>query len=484
MSSIFAVQSWRLGDIVAGVTVAATSLPQYIAYAELAGLSAHKGLVASGPPIVAYALLTKSPILCIGVTSISALMAKANLNGEDYKEAYGDERWSDLLGAYAVLVGVASLVLSLLGATKLTKYIPGSVMAGWKLGFAITVVAAQTSGAVFKNGSSVRKLVALPTLFGAPVTGGTAAMYRLGWMLVHPYKWDAQAVGLTVVTLLILLRCKDMLQRIFRLAGVEVIIACVFCTMISIAGGYSGDVVGAVPNSGSAGLMQLATGWQQRWPWEMDYGEVADRLGGWIPTIVSVVLYAIVDFLAIVSVVPAAPVGELAGQGVSCVISGMAGSAPIGGSLSRSLVARMTGASSPLMGFTAGLATVALALPKVGAALAPAPKAVLAAVVLAAVLPSVVNPKDVRKLSSTAAATAWVTAVASCCTDPTKGFVMGLLFHASTLALGLGQSTPEETESDNKAAPQASPASTSRVVPRAGCLSGLKSSVCGGSKPS
>lgn len=46
-------KAWSTKDVVAGITVAVTSLPQYIAYAELAQLSGFRGIVASGPPLIA-----------------------------------------------------------------------------------------------------------------------------------------------------------------------------------------------------------------------------------------------------------------------------------------------------------------------------------------------------------------------------------------------------------------------------------------------
>merc|ERR1712012_233301 len=107
----------------------------------------------------------------------------------------------------AALVGIASFGLALCGASKLFQRIPGSVKQGWKLGFAITVVAAQTAGAVFNNSSIVKKLCTLPSLTtaGPPISGGAAAMYRLGWMLVNPQSWDVGPVALTVLTLFTML---------------------------------------------------------------------------------------------------------------------------------------------------------------------------------------------------------------------------------------------------------------------------------------
>jgi len=450
MPPLAAVKSWSAGDVVAGVTVAATSLPQYIAYAELAGLAGHRGLTSSGPPIMAFAFLTASPSLCIGVTSITALMAHAALNGGEYKETHGEEKWMDLLGTFSVLVGVISMVLALSGASKLARHIPKAVKSGWKLGFAITVVAAQMAGGLFGAGNSaVKKLCSLPLFGGAPLAGGTAAMYRLGWMMAHPYIWDWFSVALTLLTLFLVLRCKAILTKTFRLPGIEVIIACFLGTMIAMVFGYTGDVVGVAPTAepqdagkASEGVASMLTGWVRLWPWQMPWGQLFERLGGFHWAIVSALAFACVDFLAIISVVPDGPANELAGQGVGCIVSGMLGSAPIGGSLSRSMVADLTGAASPLMGFVSGVATLLLAFPQVGSLLAPMPKAVLAAVVLAACLPTVVNPKDVNRLKGADFIVGWATALASCFTDPTKGFAIGLVVHV-LLDLGSGKGKVE-----------------------------------------
>lgn len=438
-------KAWSVGDVVAGVTVAATSLPQYIAYAELAGLAGHRGLITSGPPIVAFALITGSPCLCVGVTSITALMAHATLRGAEYKEQYGQEAWEDLLGAYAMVVGLASLILAVTGAGKLASYIPPPVKNGWKLGFAITVVAAQMAGAVFNTGgSAVKKMVDVPS----SLTGGAAAMYRLGWTLSHPYMWDVAPTALAFLTLFIVIKCKTIIKKVLRLPGMEVLLATAIGAVLALAVNYGGDIVGMPPPvpekavTADKDILAVLTGWVRRWPWEMPVAEVVDRMGGLVPLGISAVAFAGVDFLAIISVEAESPPPggwspsvELAGQGMGCVVSGMVGSAPVGGSLSRSMVAGMTGASSPLMGLVSGIVTLCFCFPQVVALLAPTPKAVLAAIVLAAVLPSVVYPKDVLKMKGMDAAVGWVTALASAFSDPTKGFGVGCAVYACVVAL-------------------------------------------------
>merc|ERR1740121_720499 len=89
----------------------------------------------------------------------------------------------------------------------------------------------------------------------------------------------------------------------------------------------------------------------------------------------------------------------------------------------------MTGAKSPLMGLVCGITSAALALPAVALYFAPVPKATLSAIVLAAVLPSVVNPKDVLKLKGDNALIAWVTAMVCVFADPMVGFMVGLILY-------------------------------------------------------
>ncbi|CAE8722255.1 unnamed protein product, partial [Polarella glacialis] len=77
----------------------------------------------------------------------------------------------------------------------------------------------------------------------------------------------------------------------------------------------------------------------------------------------------------------------------------------------------------------------ALGMPQVASLVAPIPKAVLAAIVLAAVLPSVLRPNDVLKLRGSDAFVGWATALSSCLLDATRGFIVGLVLYFSLAAL-------------------------------------------------
>lgn len=442
--------SWTsasVGDVIAGMTVAATSLPQYIAYAGLAGMPGHLGVKVAAPPLVAFSVITGSPSLCIGVTSITALMAFSSLNGSEYIEKHGEASWIDLLATYSVMVGIASTLLAVTGAAEIFKHIPGPVKAGWKLGLALVVVTSQAAGAVFGGGAKDVKALTkdLPSgPDGLPISGGTAAMYRLVWMLTNPWTWNYFTVGLSLLTLGLVWYGTALLKKVLGgrkpMPGLEVIIATVLGALVASAFAYSGDIVGAPASTGSSfefNAKSVLLSWIHLLPWEMPYAAVVAQIGGWPQALFSCIAFAGVDFLAIVSVEAQAPPAngwsatkEMLGQGIGCVVSGMAGGAPVGGSLSRSMVAQMTGAGSPLMGLVCGITSAALALPAVAVYFAPVPKATLSAIVLAAVLPSVVNPKDVLKLKGTDALIAWVTAMVSTFADPMVGFMAGSVLYA------------------------------------------------------
>eukprot|EP01083_Nonionella_stella_P186002 679871_1 len=89
-------------DIIAGTIMAATSVPQLVAYAQGVGYASWRGLATAGPSLFAWGLATGSPFMSCGVTSITALMAKADLDGESYVAEHGEEAYVNLVAAYSL----------------------------------------------------------------------------------------------------------------------------------------------------------------------------------------------------------------------------------------------------------------------------------------------------------------------------------------------------------------------------------------------
>jgi hypothetical protein len=68
-----------------------------------------------------------------GVTSLTAVMAKTDLGGEAYAAKYGEEEYVQLVSAYSLYVGAASIVMALIGFGTLAQKVPGAVKTGFKV---------------------------------------------------------------------------------------------------------------------------------------------------------------------------------------------------------------------------------------------------------------------------------------------------------------------------------------------------------------
>ena len=150
--------------------MAATSVPQLIAYAETVGYAGYRGLTTAGAPLFAWglatgkfvlpsvtgrsimcayctgcALVTKlgcrscffpvlgSPWMNSGVTSLTAVMAKTDLGGEAYVAKYGEEEYVQLVSAYSLYIGIASIIMALVGFGRLAQTVPVAVKTGFKV---------------------------------------------------------------------------------------------------------------------------------------------------------------------------------------------------------------------------------------------------------------------------------------------------------------------------------------------------------------
>ena len=105
----------------------------------------------------------------------------------------------------------------------------------------------------------------------------------------------------------------------------------------------------------------------------------------------------------------------------------MVGSAPVSGSMSRSLVSRMTGTTSQLACILTALIWIFM-LPYISI-MSPTPKAALSAVIVSAVVKSVFKPTSLMELEGLDFVAGWGTAIITSVTSPTLGFGIGLALY-------------------------------------------------------
>ena len=400
--------------------MAATSVPQLLAYAETVGYAGYRGLATAGPPLFAWGLATGSPFMNAGVTSITALMAKTDLNGEQYVAQHGEEAYVKLVAAYSLYVGLASCLLALVGFGTLAQKVPNPVRTGFKWGCAVGVLVAAVPAGIFARGSLELKSLIATSVAGEyvsmikdsfPAATGAVAVSNFIYAMTNPQTWTVVPTILFAVCTFIVMQGKNYLPKALP-PGTEVIIATAVATLFSIYCDYSGDIVGEIPAMDPNAGLSFFDG-KIRLPIEiLDIKKlitevpIIERFGNsWLMLALSASLFAAVNFLSIMGIASgfqnedgiawSAP-RELIAQGVACGVAAAVGSAPVSGSLSRSLVSRMTGATSQMACLITALFWIYL-LPFMGI-MTPTPKAALSAVIVSAVLKGVCVPKDLMKL--------------------------------------------------------------------------------------
>lgn len=423
--------------------MAATSVPQLIGYAETVGYAGYRGLTTAGAPLLAWGLATGSPWMNAGVTSLTAVMAKTDLGGEAYVAKWGEEEYVNLVSAYSLYVGAASIVMALVGFGNLASTVPAAVKTGFKWGCELGVLASALPNGLYAFGSATLKPAVATSVVGAtvkslktavPIATGVDGVANIAYALTRPHTWDVTAAVIFLTCVLFIMTSKAHLPK-WMPPGSEVVIATAAATVFSMHCEYEGGVVGEIPTVASDSGLSLFSGMIKVPIKLMDIRAlmdvpIAERCfdGSTIKVFITAAILSGVNFLSIVGIatgfdLPWSATRELIAQGVSNLAGGAVGSAPVSGSMSRSLVSKMTGATSQFACVVTALLWIYM-LPYMSV-MSQTPKAALSAVIVSAVVKNVVLPKKMLALQGSdmvvGAGTAAVTAIIS----PTVGFGAG-----------------------------------------------------------
>jgi SulP family sulfate permease len=341
--------SSRVHDTIAGLSVAAVVIPQSLAYAQLAGMPASRGLYAAAVPPVAAAPLASSPYLQPGPTAMSALLTFGALSP---LAATGSSHYVELGLLLALVVGVVRLAIGLARAGFIAHLVSDPTLMGFVPAAAILIVASQ-----------------LPTAVGAPESAG--GVLRRGVVaLVHPGSWHPATAALAVATaglLVVSPRVHKLFPAVLVAVGV-------------------GLLVGEFTDFGGATIGDVGAGWPPfslRFPWS-DLPQLL--LPGTVIALVGFTEAAsIARTYAAIDRHRWDPDREFVGQGVANVAAAVSGGFPVGASFSRSALNRLAGARSSFSSVVTG--AVVLAFLPASSVLSPLPQGVLAAIVIVAVVP-------------------------------------------------------------------------------------------------
>lgn len=200
-------------DLLAGVIIAAVSIPISMGYAQIAGLPAVYGLYGSVFPIILFALFSTSPQFIFGVDAAPAAMVGSALLVLGIEE--GSTEAMTVVPVMTLLVAVWLFLFFIFKAGRLVKYISEPVMGGFITGICTTII-----------------LMQAPKLMG-----GKAGVGELKELLPHLYDTikvvNIPSLILGLVALAILLISKKLIPK-FPMAVVLMILGAVLSLFLPL----------------------------------------------------------------------------------------------------------------------------------------------------------------------------------------------------------------------------------------------------------
>jgi SulP family sulfate permease len=326
-------------DLLAGVTVAAISLPQAMAYALIAGIDPRFGLYSAIVVTLVASLFGSSSHLINGPTNAISLVVFSALAFFDPDARFDACQAAFLLG---IMVGTIQILIAVFKLGDLTRFISESVVIGFMAGAGALVGLGQLGNLTGLRDRGNGEMHVLHRLW-LTLTGGAVNARALG-------------IGLFAIALVIVLR---KLARRYRLPQIDMLVALIVSAVVAARLGWTIpgadgksliSVVGSIPRS-----LPLPQVPQIRFWW-------VKQLSG---SAVAIAFLGLLEALAIAKSIAAYTRQELdynrqcLAEGLANLTGGFFQCLPGSGSLTRSAINYQAGAVTRFSGVFAS-ATVAL----------------------------------------------------------------------------------------------------------------------------
>jgi SulP family sulfate permease len=352
--------SWEEGhrDLIAGLTVAAISLPEGMAYAVIAGVDPRFGLYSSIVLTMIAAIFGSSSHLITAATSAISLVVFSVLAFFDPDDSVEAVQALFLIG---VMVGTIQIFIAVFRLGDLTRYISESVILGFMVGAAVVLAISQVA-----NFLGVR----------ARGTGHQNILHRLWLTLTEGYPFNLKAIAISTATVALVLILRKVF-RAYRLPHLEMLAVLVLVAAAAFFLGWSqpdagGKTAIAVAGSVPASLPSPHIP-EIKFAWVSDFASSA----------LAIALLGLLEALAAAKSI-ASQSGQpidynrlCLSQGIANLVGGFFRCLPGSGSLSRSAINFQAGAATRMSGIFTALA-VAVALLFIAPLIRYIPKAALA----------------------------------------------------------------------------------------------------------
>ncbi|KAK9322017.1 sulfate transporter family-domain-containing protein [Lipomyces orientalis] len=374
---------WFIGDLVAGITVAAVVVPQSMAYAKLAELPVQFGLYSSFMGVLIYWFFATSKDITIGpVAVMSTLVGDIVL---DVREKYPQYEGHDVASAVAIIAGAIVLSIGLARCGWIVDFIPLTAISAFMTGSAINIAVGQ-----------------VPTMMGITGFSTRAPTYEVVINILKHLgrtKLDA-AMGLTALTMLYLIRfaCTygakkypTRAKQFFFLATLRTAFVILLYVMISWLVNRNHKL-----HPSFSILGQVPRGFKNAKVPKVDK-DIVSTFASQIPVVVIVLLIehiAISKSFGRVNNYTINPSQELVAIGVTNLLGPFLGAYPATGSFSRTAIKSKAGVRTPLAGVITAI-VVLLAIYALPALFFYIPNAALAGVIIHAVGDLITPPNTI-----------------------------------------------------------------------------------------
>ena len=352
-------------DFIAGVVIAALSIPVAMGYAEIAGLPSIYGLYASIIAPLAYAIVTGTKNIVFSMDSATAAMTGGMLVAAGI--ALGTPETIAAMPILTIATAVFLILFSITKASRAMSLIPIPVIHGFICGVSISVIIGQ-----------------IPMLLGiTPDMSGNVIQDIIQICLTIP-QTNIAAAGISALSLVAIALMKKFAPKLPNALIVLVITTIIACVLAA-----NGTLVDTIPEVES-GLPTIAA---------IDFGSV-DMLKIVGCAFVIAVIVSLESLMCIESF--ALKTGEiidgdkeLSSFGIANLVAGIFGCPPCSASVSRTAAGMSAGSISQLAAIFSALVVAAVCL-FCGPVISMLPKAALSAIVVVALIDVV----DFAKLKS------------------------------------------------------------------------------------
>lgn len=371
-----------LGDLVAGVTVGLTVIPQSLAYSNVAGLPPQYGLYGSFLGCFFYIFFGSCKDVPFGPTAIISLLTYQTIG------QLQDPHLHAILLCF--MSGVIELFMGIFGLGFLIDFVSGPVSSGFTSAVALIIVTSQ-----------------IKDILGIPAKGSTfLQMWRSIGEHVHRTSVYDAALGVSCIGLLLLLRAlastaigseeqqqhstkHKILNKFFWLTGTSRnALLVIFCGLVAYSfphGESPFHVIGYIP-SGMPSVKFPPFGYVTDNGTSVSFIQMCSNLGS------GILVIPLISLMEDIAICKAFSNGrsvdatqELLAIGIANIGNSFVQAFPGTGALSRSAVCNASGVRTPMGGIYTGCLVV-LALFFLTPYFAFIPKATLAAIIIAAVI--------------------------------------------------------------------------------------------------